>query len=256
MPATNFPKPDRLYKYTSIDTANLILSTQTLKFSKPQDFNDPFDCDVSLLDFEIKGNINEHVAIEIEKIKKQFSDIAEFHKLSSQKGFWEELYRKSQISKVQSSRICCFSLSNDIVLMWSHYSNKHAGVCLEFDNKIQKRFLGLNEEADISEGVVGYSAHERINYMEEDRLVGIYKLFFNKSESWSHENEYRLVLLNNKAEYQEFLPDFIKAIYFGVNTSEEDIKKLISVCRNSNLYNLSFIKCIKDNLKIKFSKIT
>ncbi len=255
MPTSNFPKPERIYKYTSLETANFILSNQTLKFSRPAEFNDPFDCDVSLLDFEIKGEVPEHVAFEMEKIKEQYGDIPAFQEMSSKEGFWEDLYRKSQISKVNSSRICCFSLSNDIVLMWSHYSDKHTGVCLEFDNKIEKRFLNLNEKKDISEGVIGYSAHERINYLGEERYLGIYKLFFNKSESWSHEKEYRLALLHDKAEYQEFSSSFLKAVYFGVNSNEDSMAHLITICQKSNLKNVAFYRCNKANLMISFSKI-
>jgi hypothetical protein len=35
--------PERLFKYTSTDAASAILSNQTLQWSSPDAFNDPFD---------------------------------------------------------------------------------------------------------------------------------------------------------------------------------------------------------------------
>lgn len=52
--------------------------------------------------------------------------------------------------------------------MWSHYASSHNGVCLEFDNSMRNRFINLADEVDIGEGVVGYSAKDRINYVAEE----------------------------------------------------------------------------------------
>jgi len=255
MPSTNFPRPDKIYKYTTQETVEVILANMTLKFSKPSDFNDPFDCDVGLLDFKFNQQVNEYVKEEMVKIKEQYGLIQEFQRRSTEIEFWENLYKGAQTEKVASSRISCFSLANDTILMWSHYSDKHTGVCLEFDNNIKPRFLDLNEETDISEGVVGYSAGERINYLQEERFFGIYKLFFNKSESWIHEKEYRLVLLKNKGEYQKFSPSFLNAIYFGVKTNATQIKNLMALCKNNGLTHLKFFKSKKANLTVNFEQI-
>ena len=64
--------------------------------------------------------------------------------------------------------------------MWSHYAEKHYGICLEFDNYVSPRFVNLSDEEDITEGVVGYSEYERINYMNSDRRFAIFKLFYLK----------------------------------------------------------------------------
>jgi len=45
--------------------------------------------------------------------------------------FNEELKRLTKVF-IENSHTVCFSESNDNFLMWSHYSSKHSGICLEF----------------------------------------------------------------------------------------------------------------------------
>ena len=66
---TEFPKPERIYKYISLETAIKILENNSLKFSKPSTFNDPFDSDVNLLDFNFDGAITPRVLKEIDTLK-------------------------------------------------------------------------------------------------------------------------------------------------------------------------------------------
>lgn len=170
--------PDKIYKYVDIETLKIILTEHTLKFSSPDEFNDPFDCDVDLIDFDFDGNVNHLVEKEIKRIKELYRDNNDVARASET--FWQDAYREAQKDKRNSCRISCFSLKNDTVLMWSHYADKHKGACLEFDNTLEKPFVNLSNE-DISEGIVSYEAHKKINYMSEDRQSAVYKLFFNKS---------------------------------------------------------------------------
>jgi hypothetical protein len=244
-------KPSRIYKYAAFDISKIILTHQTLKFSAPSDFNDPFDCDIDLVDFDFNQPIAPQVAHEIELLKIQFKGSKWFNEKASDRNFWKEVYKGGQIEKIKSSRICCFSLENDITLMWSHYADKHNGICLEFDNSLEQRFVNLTSK-DVSEGHVAYEAHERINYVAEDRHYGIYKLFLNKSESWSHEKEYRMITINNKPDIQKFYPRFLSAIYFGVKVTESQIHSFITEFGSAEFGHLKFYKGVKDKLKIKF----
>lgn len=45
--------------------------------------------------------------------------------------FAKELTRLTKVF-IENSHTVCFSESNDNFLMWSHYSSKHSGICLEF----------------------------------------------------------------------------------------------------------------------------
>jgi hypothetical protein len=139
--------------------------------------------------------------------------------------------------------------------MWSHYADKHNGVCLEFDNSLDQRFINLTNE-DIAEGHVGYEPYRKINYVSEDKLYAIYKLFLSKSESWSHEQEYRMISINNKSEIQKFNPAFLSAIYFGVKVTNNQINSLIAECKSYAFEHLKHYKGFKENLSIKFIPFT
>lgn len=94
-------KPGKIYKYVSLDVAKIILRDGTLKFSKPSTFNDPFDCDVNLLDFNFADTINPRVVEEIKALKNIFKDKLD----SKSKEFWEKPYKGAQLEKINSSRI-------------------------------------------------------------------------------------------------------------------------------------------------------
>lgn len=240
-------KPKSIFKYVDFDTLKLIISDKTLKFSNPADFNDPFDCDVELIDFVFNEKVSSITKQEINYIERYLGKALD-------NSFKENMYKAAQVEKVRCSRVSCFSLKNDIVLMWSHYADKHNGVCLEFDNTIERPFKNLISD-DISEGEVLYKSDERINYISEDRFVAIHKLFFNKSESWSHEKEYRMILTNNKAELQEFYPDFLKAIYFGIKVTDKQIGTFLKEFNDKELSHVRLFNAVKDNLSIKFNTI-
>lgn len=246
--------PDKIYKYVDIGTLKIILTEHTLKFSRPDDFNDPFDCDIDLINFDFNENINPQVEKEIKIIKELYKDNDDVANTSEV--FWQDVYRNSQKDKRNSCRISCFSLKNDSVLMWSHYADKHKGACLEFNNTLEKPFVNLSNE-EISEGIVSYEAHKKINYMSEDRLSAVYKLFFNKSESWSNEFEYRMITLNNKDDIQKFNPFFLSAIYFGIKVSEDQVKSFISFISENypSCKHIKYYKGIKESLSVKFKSI-
>ncbi len=246
-----FEKPARIYKYVPLTVAYLIISRNELKFSPPSSFNDPFDCDINLLEFKF-GEFSHRVFNEITEIKRMFESYASFRSRENDQNFWENIYKQVQIDKINGSRICCFSLLNDNLLMWAHYADKHKGVCLEFDNSIENRFLNLSDKKDITEGEVGYNIKERINYLKEEREITIYKLFFTKSEEWKYEKEYRMITLNNKGELQQFNPKFLKAIYFGMNVPSDDINGIENLCAYKEYKNLKFYHTLKKPFGFEF----
>jgi hypothetical protein len=53
--------PRYIYKYTSIETALLIIRSSKLKFSKPSEFNDPFDCNLTIDTNNTEEEINNYI---------------------------------------------------------------------------------------------------------------------------------------------------------------------------------------------------
>ena len=131
-----------ILKYASYKNAEKIVRGQSLKFSNPESFNDPFDCNIDLLQFNY-----EEVSTDV------LSDICELKKLIPQNIPSElllEAYKHSQLEKIRRSSICCFSMRYDVSTMWAHYADDHNGVSLVFDYQVEQLFEDI-PKTDISQ---------------------------------------------------------------------------------------------------------
>jgi DUF2971 family protein len=174
--SANFPKsirsccklvlmpPERLFKYTTTEAASAILSNQSLRWSSPVAFNDPFDLknyfhiDFSWSDLksEVLQKLQEMICCPLEP---SFADDNELvptirswrttlkglarerveseliRRLSQSFTLCENLAEKERRDWLQEKaivRILCLAERPDNILMWSHYAGQHAGVVLEF----------------------------------------------------------------------------------------------------------------------------
>ena len=189
-------KKQRLYHYTSYKSFTMIWLTQTLKFGKVIDMNDMFEYNPSsqchTLE-EIKC-IDEY--LEEKKLYKQISLTMDY-----------DTYTQGCMSP----------------MMWGQYASKGNGVCIEFDyNKLKQHIKPtmlhdavnyvdpLPEPPNITQEVANdFDSFFKIKQKE---------LFFTKHQSWSYENEYRIV--SKGAEYLK-INDAITAIYITKCKSTE-----------------------------------
>jgi hypothetical protein len=126
-----------IYKYTSLDVAQTIATKSTLKFTNPSKFNDPFDCDISRLKFDL-SKANDVIKDEIKYLKRRFNSNPALSPELFARG-----YKESQVNKIKRASVCCFSLIPNNLLMWAHYANKHYGACLIFDNLVENKFENI-----------------------------------------------------------------------------------------------------------------
>ncbi|HHX70078.1 MAG TPA: DUF2971 domain-containing protein [Gallicola sp.] len=239
---------DKIYKYCSYDNGLLIVLGQLLKFRNPSFFNDPFDCDINLLEFDF-DDCSQDILDDLELIRNSFQTDMSNEINSIPKNKLEEIYRKSQIDKIEKSSICCFSTNLDNTTMWSHYADNHKGICLIFDPFINEPFLDVNSENVIS-GTVDYDNYTQINYLKSKR-EGIKKLFLTKSNHWKQEDEFRYIILRNY-DYIQFKREFLKGVVFGSRVQEDDLSRFISICINNGHNNLDFGRFQKDKLVLNF----
>lgn len=203
-------KKQRLYHYTSYKSFTMIWLTQTLKFGKVIDMNDMFEYNPSsqchTLE-EIKC-IDEY--LEEKKLYKQISLTMDY-----------DTYTQGCMSP----------------MMWGQYASKGNGVCIEFDyNKLKQHIKPtmlhdavnyvdpLPEPPNITQEVANdFDSFFKIKQKE---------LFFTKHQSWSYENEYRIV---SKEDFLE-IKGAITAIYITKckSTECECIEKLLK--DNNDIY--------------------
>lgn len=208
--------PDFFYKYIRTEDAIKILETKKLWFSSPKDFNDPFDCNVNLIDFtpsdkDIVQFINDKVSgnrnirrQEIRKNKKNPYRIKNQMAEQTQKLFYD-------------SGICCFSEVNNNILLWAHYADSHKGLCLKFNSCIF--------DVGTTTAKVNYkTGYETSNFWTE-KGGAIYHLVFTKSDDWKYEKEIRAFRMLGKGRTDFDIINFTEII-FGCKTDQSTILKM------------------------------
>ena len=101
------------------------------------------------------------------------------------------------------SLVGCFSKRNDSILMWSHYADKHKGVCIEFERPnegfIDVKYSNKRVSFDIDYAVrltLGHiMAKEDIDKNDEVKVEKLLAPYFTKFSDWQYEEEVRCVYL-------------------------------------------------------------
>lgn len=234
-----------LYKFSSLEIAETILLTSTLRFSNPSRFNDPFDCDISRVTFEFPVE-DTNVKREIEIIKTEI-----YPNLNFTDQHFEEGFKHAQIDKIKRSSVCCFSRVNDNLLLWAHYANKHLGACLVFDNTVLDKFENIPTD-NLTQVIVEYKNFEPANYFK-DQILALKTLFGTKSADWSYEEEFRLILLAQEGLFK-FKPNFLKGIIFGLKVSDQEIARIRTACTREKI-NVFFKKAIRSSDQVKIIEV-
>ena len=208
-----------IYKYMPVETAMLILENRTLMFQRPDNFNDPFELHLSLMDFEF----DEKQAVEIyERYFNNGKAVSDALRGELEKN-GRELISNSVRETFEKYRgnigITCFTKNPTNTLMWSHYANSHKGVCIGFiiqgwDNV--KSTFSVNYAQSITP----------VKFFDDnERDLIFWYWMFTKSHVWSYEQEVRSVNMFSNG-VQAFEDIVIREIYYGAGTSEEDIRAI------------------------------
>jgi len=144
-----------LFYFTTAQHAISNLALRRLKVARFKDLNDPF---------ELRA-----VNLDDRAIEKEFN--AYIEELNSVRG------------------LVCFTDTWKNPLMWSHYADKHAGICLGF------------EVADEVVRQVQYQKYLQRPTIRKKADIATYveRLIASKYEDWSYEREWRSVFMLNEA---------------------------------------------------------
>ena len=212
-----------VYKYQKIDEwFYKNLTNMEIFCNLPENFNDPFDCSIDIMN-KSTGSI----------LKKRNRD---FIGLTKDAIIIDKVIKKAMNEIKKKSYVSCFTTTNNDELMWAHYSNSHKGVCIEYElNEKEIEKVSYSEEYPVfSErwinGVLNINIGNReifneefhLNYFQEFKE----KFYLVKSKAWEYEEEWRIIQAKSIKKIDK---SQIKSIYFGLNTSEEDIKIVIKL---------------------------
>lgn len=151
--------------------------------------------------------------------------------------------------------VSCFCEDYNNILMWSHYSKKHTGFCVEYD----VRNIFLNEYDQLFSPVV-YSK-KRVSVVVSNKKIrpytdykidanAVYSLdaIFTKSSIWSYEKEWRKVV--GAGEEKDFNSKLsITKVFLGACISPENEMMLKDIASQNN------IKVIKMSLDDAYYKL-
>lgn len=158
-----------LYKYCSVSSSNQMsraidLLNGRIYFSAPKNFNDPFELSakVNISSSPLLGTLSQKERDEVLRIFR--------------------LRPPTALSEEWKERVGILCLSEDLVniLMWSHYANNHAGICIGLDTDC-KPFSSAN--------LVSYSDERPAAEFNSDPEKLLSRVLLTKSKHWSYERE-------------------------------------------------------------------
>lgn len=149
MPGQNTPR--RLYKYRAFGVNTLrALTRAEVFYANPSRFNDPLDCNPTIR-LDIDGKALEHLCykflVDAEGKNEAIQQINNYRHLSTEyddsetdadiESYYMQMLASEILRRLRSEfatrGVLSLAQRWDCPLMWSHYADKHRGVCLEYE---------------------------------------------------------------------------------------------------------------------------
>jgi len=250
-------QPKKIYKYEPMSIQALRnLKSQAIYFNSPLNFNDPFDCNT---DVKLRVPYEDEVPYILEFLREELeghpklSEIENHStgELAAMGMVLAENMLKERANKVFKSKgVCCFSETNDNLLMWSHYASSAKGFCLEFDSS--------NEPFDKLLPVEYVDNPPELDYQKVFSIDSMYflnALFCTKSSHWSYEKEWR-VLHNEVNKVYHYSKESLTGVYFGPEI-DQDITEIICLIIQGQNPGAKFYKGARssDSYKVTFNEV-
>lgn len=261
IPLKNSHFPKSFFKYRPLnDKAIDILEQNYVWLSEIALLNDPFECtiqfdnDKCLREFYASEEFQSRFGVatghklsksEIELLTTSEKPYEEYIKVCASNNIPLNQTANQQLKKVQSRwseiidetnrnlRICSFSLTNNSLLLWSHYSDEHKGICIEYDFRDHDKIRPF-----IQPVIYSHKIH-KIGLFEEYTTMNMIASSLIKSKDWEYEQEWRLTIFKQKEKFpQKMKTPKPKAIYLGTRFSvnNEILKtQLISLAKDNNI---------------------
>lgn len=214
-----------LYKYRSVDNLDRdlkMLSDDAFYASGIRHLNDDQECYfnsemfIASLERLLKTFPNSDQVIS--KVREQFESIVSF---------------REQIGVFSLSKNPCSGM------MWALYASERKGYCVIYDKEGLMEVAGSINKNDRQMLNVSYSHHlPRPDLLDIPSGKLIQKLYGTKEQSWSAEEEVRIITDN--FGFQKIVPSALHGIIFGSEMSSEDKNKIKEalVGRNISFYQL------------------
>jgi hypothetical protein len=234
--------PPRLFKYRPVnDHTQEIFSKQALFFANPTAFNDPVDSGFHIF---CGGERNQEViaAVASNAIRKahpewridQILDAAELTSAKVVADHNEEASRQLGRSLARDyndkAGVFCLPGTSTDILMWSHYSNCHRGICLEFRTDVKDSIFAKAQPITYSDE---YPHLDLRTIVESEPIRSAAAWMLTKSSQWSYEREWRVLDYENGPGVRRFPPSCLSAVILGCCISDEERELVLEWSRDS-----------------------
>lgn len=151
----------------------------------------------------------------------------------------ENLMKRWKKEGVGPIGIASLSEDYDNPLMWSHYSNRFRGFCLEYD--LTNPLSGKTEDIEYARArlvPISYSDEKPKVYPNQGSTANIkikdaLSVLAGKSRGWSYENEWRII--GNENEHSRKLIIRPKAILLGINASKKTKMLILNIAQRKGI---------------------
>lgn len=263
------------YKYTSLETAHRVILSKSFRWSAPTLFNDPFDHQTGfvlteppdifaalLFDSTERLIFSDHdpspnpdskyfvMAMQLRRMRhrlpreKILSDLRESC-MKVALNLQNNLHELNGTLKTQlcRSRVLCVSETQDNVVMWSHYANKHRGAvftlgCIdELDNRLLAARRVEYTDRFLTFPSAEHYARHLTGEMPFDITPLVWQIAFTKHVDWAYEREWRvhLPLLDPLATEGHLILDepqeVFVAVCLGCRASDADVAATIDLTK-------------------------
>lgn len=214
------------------------IKNNTLTVSNPTQFNDPLDTLLLTWNAKLIEDTEDPLEKELlEMRQKTYGFIkarcfARKDKLPER----EEFFSEPPIIKGQN-------VEDLSPLMWAHYADSHKGICIRY-------ILPANFVSNKDHNSRTWSMMANMRYVSQFTFDSkapftVNDAFLKKYNIWEYENEVRLIHYDpeHTEDFKELpLPEHsIKAIYFGINCSDEDKNQIKDIVGDDvELYQMEF----------------
>lgn len=188
----------RLYKYRSLrfeeDAQHVCDSIvgSRLYWASPLSFNDPFDCVPTYI---YKGTKAEHLqnarrSVEVLGVGRPRGERRQMLAKGRRRKSGEIADTMAEASRKLLERmgVCSLTEARDDILMWSHYGDAHAGICLGFEPSLHA--------IDFAGAFPVLYARDRPQINLIRRSTGhelMEKVLLTKNSGWAYEREWRMI---------------------------------------------------------------
>ncbi|WP_175497899.1 DUF2971 domain-containing protein [Dokdonella immobilis] len=134
----------------------------------------------------------------------------------------ERLLRNAHERFLRQLGVCSFSADPRVSRLWSHYSNDHSGICIQFDPSRDPRCFVLHRMTYSKEPK---RVIESLDQLDHDTNL---RLLMEKEEQWKDEREWRAVEIGNANIQRGFRPDALTGIILGLRCRDAAILDILA----------------------------